>query len=126
MEKKTKVRCYDLEGNMLQDFQSMKEASLKLSINENLISHCVSGRNNFSSSFQFRKLSTNMPKKIGAIYGSSAGRDNVPVIKYWGNKVVSVYNSISEAALNNCLSQGKISLSIKREKEANGFIFRAI
>lgn len=121
------IRCYDLEGNMLEDFPSLRIAAKSLKIKENMISQCVSGKSNYTGSYQFRLKKTVTPEQIGDISGLyNSGKKRVFIAKYWGGKIIAVYNAISEASEKNNIKNGLISLSIKRETLTNGFHFKEI
>lgn len=121
-----KIRCYDLEGNKLQDFNSLKEACSLLSLSSENISQCINGKQNSVSSFQFREFKgKNLPNNIGSI-SFIHGLSKIPVAKYWGDNLISVYNSISEAAEKNKIEFSIVQKGIKRKQKLGMFTFKMI
>ena len=122
------VRCYDLEGSMLEDFMSLRDAAKATKVGENLISNCVNARINYAGCFQFRFIKTVTPERIGSVlYVYNGGRFHTPVAKYWKNKLICVYNSISEANDKNDIPDGHISLHLSSKMATvKGFTFKFI
>lgn len=121
------VRMYDLEGNFLEEFKSIKNASTELKIAHSDISNCVNDRVHKVESFQFRLLKTSRLKYIGSVVDLPYGREKIKVGKYWKDKLISVYNSITEAADKNDLNTGSIQQNILGERNSvNGFVFKKI
>jgi hypothetical protein len=121
------VRMYDYEGYMLQDFSSAREAARFLDIKEESISQVISGRSFHAGAFQFRKLKRGTPVKLPSLYEHfNAGKGRIPCAKYWNGRLICVYNSLSEAAERNNISQANITQSMLRGGTYKGFTWKEI
>lgn len=105
-QSKIKINQYDINGDFIQSFDSLREAEKKLNINHGNISKCCSGIYNHAGGFIFKKNSdTNKPKKLKII---NAKPKKVLEIDLNDN-IINEYNSISEASKITNIDAGNIS-----------------
>lgn len=121
------VRLYDLEGNKLEDFKSGADLIRKIGGSAGNLTASLSGKSVRYDSFQVRYLTDGLAEKIGAVDAVfNSGKQTKPVAKYWGTKLVAVYNTYSEAADKNKINVGNVSHSVERDVEFKGFKFKSI
>lgn len=123
------MRVYDMEGNWLEDISSPSAFTEKHGIPINNAYRCARGLVTHDSGFQFRLLKDGL--MINKLYSlpSLVGKrrsDTTPVAKYWGNKLICVYNSITEASEANEMDVKRIWESYERNKPVKGFLFKKI
>lgn len=122
-----KVRAYDLEGNFLADYESQREASVALDIDEKSVSNAVNDVTNFAHHFQFRKVNRLTPMKIGNVLDCfNSGRKSKCIGKYFNGNLICVYNTSSEAHEKNKMVKGTITHCIQKNKSYRGFTFKEI
>lgn len=120
------TRIYDLEGNMLQDYETRKEMYDTLKLSDSAVSICIKGGSNYTGNYQIREGEKDkLPLKVGDVsMTNSSGRAMVPVAKYWNGRLVATYSTISEASTKNKMNPGFISLSMSRDRAYKGFTFK--
>lgn len=119
------IRAFDAEGNFLDDFYDVGDASRKIGINNGNISSCLRGNVVHSSGFQFRKLKGIHVKSLPSIH-TDRRADRCPIGKYWNDRLICVYNSITEAAEANLLEPAHVGAAEARGSKIKGFIFKKI
>ena len=124
--KKTPIRAYDLEGNFLADYESAADCARLLKIDKENIFSVLYGHAAFASHFQFRYLTKRTPKTIHPLSVIKKTGTNIPIAKYFSGRLISVYNSISEAAEKNNLSTASVSQSVNGEWLSSCFRFKKI
>lgn len=119
---------YDLEGHLLEvfDVKNASELATKLKIPISSLHKVLKGTNISTNGRQFKNvlLEKEIRKNIGDVtYFSKYGNGgNVPVIKYYKGKVITVYKSISEASEKNSIQIDVISKCLTgTRKTAGGF-----
>ena len=117
------IRMFDLEGNFLQDFDSVLEASEFTGCSQSIISECANGYCNYCGNFQFRKGA--ILESIPSIHTMLDGKCK-PIAKYWKGRLISVYNSQIECAIKNKIEHSIISNAVNKEYAHNGFTFKFI
>jgi hypothetical protein len=123
MPKKQKIRMYDLEGNFLEDFDTITLASKKIEVNVSSIISAL--RYSISlNSWQFRILNEKTPYKIGENYKKAGNVTAKKIGKYYNDKLISVYNSAEEAAKKNNLKKTTVYRAAEKKEYLSGFIFK--
>lgn len=124
------IRLFDLEGNWLGDYPNAVEIASIYNMYSGNFYQAASGGVRSTGPFQCRFLKTyggslttikSLPSTIETMRSNTA-----PIAKYWNDKLICVYNSVTEAAINNILSVTEIWSSRDREKSVNGFLFKKI
>lgn len=116
------ISQYDLNGNFIQKFNSIKEASKKLNICDVTIISCAKGKFSQAGGYIWY-YSNNLPNNIKPykkkIYG-------IPVLKFSiNNELLDEYPSIKTASEHNKISWDVISYNLKgKTKTAGGFIWK--
>ncbi len=122
MKRLDKIRCYDLEGNFLQDFDSLDMAAMGLDIDKDKIKvGLIRTTKCLNYQFRYGNCDTN---HIGSIVVKRERKK--PVSKYWNGNLITVYDSINEAAIKNDMNTSSISQSCKKGYKAFGFTFKYI
>lgn len=127
-----KICIYDLEGNYLKSFKdsSYKDIELDLKLKIGSISQCLNNRVYKIKTYQFREYHRDRTplKNINEVYSKLRNSNtNKPVAKYFEGKVISVYNSIEEAAFKNDIHVSNIRLALKSKRGySSGFIWKQI
>lgn len=119
------VRIYDYEGNWLED-TTLEQAIIKTKNCHSAIAEVMKGKTSSSNHFQFRELTPGKTNKKLASLVNDPRSDTTPIAKYWDNKLICVYNSISEAAKCNGTVPGSIGRSTINGTKLNGFIYKKI
>lgn len=119
---KKRVFCYNLNGEYLEEFESVKEAAEFLGINPMCISNCCSGKQRASHGFQFSHKKKTMGKTIQTL--GSAKR----VGQYTKDgELVAEYPSASDAARAMNLTKHSIADCCRgRQKTSAGYIWKYI
>jgi hypothetical protein len=118
-EQSRQVSQYDLSGNWLRDFDSIKEASELNNINDGNIGSCCLGKSKSAGGFIWRYYGDESPKK----YSNKTIRG---VLQYdlFGN-LIGEYDSLIEAAnqtgsKSNCIQM----CCVGKYKHSNNFIWK--
>jgi hypothetical protein len=107
MKEKTsrKVYQYDLNGNLLKEYKSLRDAERETGINHGNISKCCSGKLKHSSAFIFSYEPNN---SIEPLKNPNAQKKKILQIDVDGN-VIAEYISIAEAAKANSVDASNVS-----------------
>lgn len=130
--KKSVLRVFDYEGNFISDFPDIRTCADSLKLSYDLVDNslrfgsiCIK-----ENGFQIRKVITNagVASKIKQLPSlvNKMRSDTIPIAKYHNDRLICVYNSLTEAAENNLLSSSVINQNIKYGYYANGFTFKII
>ena len=123
------LRVFDMEGNWLDDYVDLPSFNNAFNLNITSAYRNAYGGAISTQGFQFRYLRVNNQvnniKQIPSALNKMRS-DTTPVIKYWGDKLICVYNSITEAAECNQLEVEQVWESYGRNKEIKGFLFKKI
>lgn len=132
--KDTAIRVFDYEGNMINDYPSSVHfyTTINIETDSKSSAYTVAKGQYLSDSFgfQFRYLKNTdnqllSLKKLPSLVDKMRS-DTKPVAKYFGGKLICVYNSITEAAENNLLPVEKVWQSLDKEVKIHGFTFKRI
>ena len=118
-EQSRQVSQYDLSGNWLRDFNSIKEASELNNINDGNIGSCCLGKSKSAGGFMWRYYGDESPKK----YSNKTIRS---VLQYdlLGN-LIGEYDSLIEAAnMTRSNSNGIQMCCVGKYKHSNSFIWK--
>lgn len=122
------IRVYDYEGNFLKDYPNKNafcdELNVEYPLYNGIYTVCKGGQLECNN-FQFRFLNCN-PKLKLATLTNVCRPDVVPIAKYFDNRLISVYNSITEAFEKTNISIIEIWESLDRNKIINGFLFKRL
>lgn len=123
-KQKIKILQYDLEGNFVREWSSMREAANELNIYESGINACVNGKSKFSRGFIWKRKENPIeyvqkPKKV------YMGKP-FQVIQYTlEGLLIKTWISISEASKQTKTSKSSIIRCCKnKQKTANNFIWK--
>lgn len=121
------IRVYDYEGYWLGDYPSTAKASEVTGVHQSSILDIANGTLLSVHGFQFRRLTKEQTIfKLPSLYLDRRG-NTVPIAKYWGDRLVCVYNSMSEAAeKNNILDVRGIQGSVERGTKVKGATYKKI
>lgn len=119
---KKKVYKYDLEGNFVEEYSSLTEASEKNNINLKNISDCCRGKmvtsNNFMWFYDYKGQKTE--SRSNRIKKDSKG---VKIKAYKNGVYIDTFNSISEAGNKLDICYSSIQKILKNKKEIKGYYF---
>jgi hypothetical protein len=123
-----KIAMYDLQGNLLDVFNTDTYLSLEkqLKIPQGSLNSCVSGRHLSCINRQFRLIpeKCKVINKIGDISNLTSDRIK-PVHKYYLSKYICSYNSIREASEINRIDMSSISRCLNgKQSTADGYVFK--
>lgn len=109
-----KIAMYDLEGYLLETFETetYKDLEKKLNISYGGLHSCVNNKQHQINNRQFRELKGSRValKKIGDVSSLVNGStEYVTILKKYNGKVISSYHSIKEACYKNNLKQSNLS-----------------
>lgn len=122
---KIKVMLFDLEGNFLQEYDSLTELCDAIKVHQPQVTACINGQSLSCGGFQVRKkFPTRNIYKIGDITGVRA--NTFMVGKYWNDRLISTYSSILEASVKNDVEAGNISNAITSGWKVNGFTYKKL
>lgn len=127
---KRTVLQYDLEGNYLYTWEqrTIRHIAECLSIDETDLSRAINNKIETAGNFQWRVQDRDrVPMKISQAYDVMGSMPEIPIAKYYNDRLISTYNSIKEAAYKTRLDDSGISRCINgEEKQVNGFVFKRI
>ena len=110
---KLKIAMYDLEGYLLEVFNvnTIAELENQLKLPKGNISSCISGKILLCSSFQFRRYTekVRVHNKIGNVISIVNKTHSKAVHKYYKNKYINSYKSITEASIKNDILKESIN-----------------
>lgn len=121
----SEVVCkYDLQGNLIEQYETIAAASMQSNVKEDMIRRSCSGIRNSSGGYQWRKMPRDCVEvKIAELkqeYSSGKAR-KVAQISEEG-EVIVVYNSIAEAVrLTGVNSKSIRDAATGKQKHAGGF-----
>ena len=117
--KNVKVACYDLDGNFISEFDSIKLASDITKISESLISSCCKGKYKTAGGYQWKTVGSN--KLITTIENPRSHK--IKVYQYDLNgKLIDEYESILDAERKTGISS--IWNCVKKmQNQAGGYIW---
>ena len=125
------IGIYDLEGHFIDITDSWEVLEKDFGIFKNDIYAYIPGCNNTIRKFQIRLKNkiylSGLPSKIGDI-SHLCGHVNPkkPVAKYYKNKLIAVYDSVTQASELNGLERGSISNSCIKNCRASIYHFKYI
>jgi hypothetical protein len=122
------LRVYDYEGNFLSDYPTAKiaEENLKIGSISTSISSVFNGTSLHCYGLQFRRLTEfTTIYKLPSLYDVERP-DTVPVAKYFNNRLICVYNSVSEAAFKNNILPVDIGYILDGNTKFNCFTYKRI
>jgi len=127
--KKIDVLVYDLEGNLLDVIYqtSAKQLAEKFNIDyTGVVNHLNNNLVSAGKKYQFRKIfKTNIPERIGNISKIVNSGCNKKIHKYYKDKYICSYESLTDAASNNNIDIAGISKVLTEEnKTVGGFVFK--
>ena len=114
---------YDLEGNFIKEWKSIKEAADYYNINQNNISECLKGRSKSSHKFIWKYYQYNFSKKIEGYSNNSKYRK---IIQYdlFGN-FIKIWNSMIDIEKELNINKHGINDCCKYKLQSSGkFIWR--
>ena len=116
------VRQYSLLGELINQFSSIKEASIKTNISLTMISACCNGKARVASNYIFKFVDDDSP----IIIPKKNYRKNIPVEQYSLSGIfLKEYISATEASKKTGISNSLISACCNcRVKTAGGFIWK--
>ena len=130
MKKNKVVLQYDLEGNFLKEWESytLVDIGSELEINSTNICAAINGRNLTAGNFQWRyKDGSRVQQRIGEVYHLDGSKLKIKVAKYFNNRLISIYNSIEEAAEKNNLHMPNVHQAVYSDtRTCGGFTFKVI
>lgn len=124
--KKKNVCQYDLEGNFVKEFESIREASESVGVSRNCISRALREKKTVSGGFLWRqvkveKIFINLEQKTPRIISVPVKGTRVGAFDDEGN-FLEEFISLTRAAKWAGISRSAISLVVtKRQKTAGGF-----
>lgn len=125
MPKEQPIIVYDLEGNYLSEFESVKSASIILGIDPTGISKAANGVTLSVGSYQIRKKNPIYDNlSVGDI--TRVRPDARIVGKYWMGKLICTYPSPEIAAIKNNISRAKVVGSMGYGTITHGFLFKEL
>lgn len=118
-EQSRKVSQYDLQGNWIRNFDSIKEASILLKINDGNIGSCCLGKYRSAGGFIWKYLNEDPPKKY-------TNKTLKSVLQYDMNgNFINEFSSLVEAAKKTGSKSNCIQMCCVGEyKHSNGFIWK--
>lgn len=124
------VAVYDIEGYFLFSTNNKKDLH-DLGITSDQITYYKNYNANYISCYQLRFLRKDLhgehtlfPLRIGDI--SNLSNNNVLVAKYFNDRFITSYNSISEASKKTKISESCIYQSINKQCKTKGFNFKVL
>jgi hypothetical protein len=117
-----KISQYDLDGNFIESYDSIKEASKITNISDVNIISCAKGKYSRAGNYMWR-YGNNLFGKIAAQKPKHYG---IPILKYdLNNKLICEYASITEAVKENELTWGIIKSHLNNGKKTkNNFVWK--
>lgn len=104
---------YDLEGNFIKSFNTMKDAEKETGVQTSGISRCISGEMKVSGGYQWKRgfHGEEIPLKISSlkITNKTLKKGNPQKVICNFNGKEKLYNSLSSASRGEQLSRGKIT-----------------
>lgn len=132
MSKNRVILQYDLEGNFLREWESYTLAAIgiQLGIDSTDLSRAINNQIETAGNFQWRVQDRGrIPTRISQAYDVLGSRVEIKVAKYYSGRLISVYDSINEAAYKNRVSEADISRELSNPgtySNIGGFTFKKI
>lgn len=119
-----KIYVYDIEGNYLKEYDSMKETCKKMFPNKNFIDGLINRIcKNKSASIEGYRFSYDKKEKLDNSLLLTIGK-NYPIVQYNKNKEkLKVWNTIKHASEELKLNKCSITTAIISKGSLNGFYF---
>jgi hypothetical protein len=126
MGKNIYIAMYDLEGNLLEVFETINISTLakELKIDKKGLYGCINGENTQTNNRQFKviKYINRFPKKIGDL--TQIINTNEPINKYYKGNYICTYKSVKECSEKNNIAEQNITGVLNgSRKTANGYSF---
>lgn len=121
------ILAYDLNGNFVNKFSTIKEASLKLKIHEPNIIRSLSSNNKHYAGKLFWFYENNIPNKILPFSGKKPRKHNLRAVSQFTKEgvFISNYISIRNASKITKISEDSIGMSARRlAKSGGGFVWK--
>lgn len=121
----SEVVCkYDLQGNLIEHYETIAAASMQSNVKEDMIRRSCSGIRNSSGGYQWRKMPRDCVEvkiaELKQVYSSGKARRVAQVSEE--GEVIVVYNSIAEAVrLTGVNSKSIRDAATGKQKHAGGF-----
>lgn len=124
------IGIYDLEGNFIDSTDDWDVLINTFKISKNDIINYLKGNYIKSGIYQLsfkdkNKISSRLPSKIADASNLSNG-NLIPVAKYYNNKLITCYKSISEASRLTGLDVGNIGRSCIKGHKVTIYTFKYI
>lgn len=126
------IGIYDLEGHFIDSTDNWECLLSEFNLSKENVRIGIIKNSVIFDKFQLRlkeknKISSVLPLAIGNVTDlSNVGDKEKPVAKYYKDKLICVYKSVSEASKNTYISQGSISQSCISGFKSNVFNFKYI
>lgn len=124
-DKISEVICkYDLQGNLIEQYETVAAASMQSNVKEYMIRRSCLGTRNSAGGYQWRKMPRGcVEAKIPELkQGNSEGKPRKVVQMSEDGNIMEVYNSISEAVrLTGINSKSIRDAATGKQKHAGGF-----
>lgn len=121
--KKTPIIQYTLEGEYVNEFKSICEASRITKINKATIFSCISRRSHIASGFIFLKKGEQLTEDILSSIPKREERSILQIAK--DGTIVNEFKNAMEAERETCIHNGSIYKCLCNErKSAGGFIWK--
>jgi hypothetical protein len=119
MEENKIIAMYDLEGNLLDVFETnnLAELSNSLNVDRKGLYSCLNNTVNQINGKQFKEIiyKNKVLKKIGDI--TEIKNTCKPVAKIYNGKTISIYSDIETAAIKNKITPSNISSCLKGKRK---------
>lgn len=119
------IGIYDLEGHFIDSSDNWEYIEAEFGLTKELIrsykAHLSTSLKNYQLVFKpILVESSIMPALVGDVTKTSHGIKRIPIGKYYKDKLICVYSSISEAEELTNINKGNISRSCKEGHKAGG------